>query len=64
MNKIILLLTLLTSCSPKEEISIFDSNMIMRSTSEAEEIGNKILEHKAECTSNKEEMENILKNSN
>ena len=56
-----LLTFLLTSCAPKEQISLFDSNLLMRSTAKTEENLSQIKKHKQECENNKHEIESTIK---
>lgn len=64
-SSVILFLTFITlcqqaSCAPKEQIGVFDSNMLIRTTVETEEINKQILEDKTECLDNKVKMEKTL----
>lgn len=53
-------LLMFSSCAPKEEISVFDASMMIRTTEETEAIKNKIAESKDEEKRNKEEIESTL----
>ncbi len=62
MNKILAtLLLILVSCAPKEQISIFDSNMLIRTTEENEKITEEIVAINKQCEANRNYMEKSLK---
>ena len=50
----------ISSCSPKEQISVFDSSMLIRTSSETEEIKNEITSIRKECENNKYLIQNEL----
>lgn len=56
---ITLMLFILASCSPKEQITVFDSNVLKRNAAETESIRETVKKNKETCKNNKEEIEGI-----
>ena len=56
-----LLILSLISCTPKEQISIFDSNMLIRTTEENEKIAEEINLITKECETNRDYIDESLK---
>lgn len=51
----------ISSCTTKEQINVFDANMVVRNASETEDIARTINEHKEKCKENKDEIERLIK---